>query len=155
MVMYNNQSSAVRWRRNRSTFTARSTKLSVMRVAKVVRTKAVRMAWILVTFAPMIMLYNASRADESVAAQQVSFKDLNLNSPEGAAELYGRIKKAANTVCGHWDNFDLSQLHALQTCIDGAVSRGVAQVNSPMLTSLYYEKTGKADKRIIRVAQSR
>jgi hypothetical protein len=70
--MYNNQSSAVRWRRNRSTFTARSIKLSVMRVAKVVRTKAVRMAWILVTFAPMIMLYNASRADESVAAQRPS-----------------------------------------------------------------------------------
>ena len=126
-----------------------------MSITKLVRTNALRTAWIMFTFVPMVMVYNAARADESVATQRVSFKDLNLNSPVGAAVLYGRIKKAANQVCGHWDNFDLSQLHALQTCIDGAVSRGVAQVNSPMLTSLYNEKTGKADKRIIRVAQSR
>jgi UrcA family protein len=153
MVMNSNQLSAVQRRRNRSTFIAHSVEESVMSATKVVRTNALRVAWIMFTFAPMVMLYNASRADESVATQRVSFKDLNLNSPQGAAVLYGRIKKAANEVCGHWDNFDLSQLHALQTCIDGAVSRGVAQVNSPMLTSLYNEKTGKADKRIIRVAQ--
>jgi hypothetical protein len=29
----------------------------------------------------MLMLYNASRADESIATQRVSCKDLNLNSP--------------------------------------------------------------------------
>jgi UrcA family protein len=153
--MYTNQSSAVQRRRNCSTFNAHSVEESVVSVTKIVRTNALRVAWIMFTFAPMVMLYNAARSAESVATQRVSFKDLNLNSPEGAAVLYGRIKKAANEVCGHWDNFDLSQLHALQTCIDGAVSRGVAQVNSPMLTSLYNEKTGKAAKRIIRVAQSR
>jgi UrcA family protein len=153
--MYGNILSAVKWRRNRSTSNTRSIEESLMSVTKVVRTKAIRIAWIMVTFTPMIMLYNASRADESVATQRVSFKDLNLNSPEGAAVLYGRIKKAANVLCGHWDNFDLSQLHALHSCIDGAVSRGVAQVNSPLLASLYHEKTGKADQRIIRVAQSR
>jgi UrcA family protein len=153
--MYSSQLSAVRSRRNRSIFNAHSIEEPVVSVAKVVRTKALRAAWIMFTFAPMVMLYNASRADESVATQRVSFKDLNLNSPEGAALLYGRIKKAAKQVCGHWDNFDLSQLHAMQTCIDGAVSRGVAQVNSPMLARLYNEKTGKAEKRIIRVAQSR
>jgi len=125
-----------------------------MSITKIVRTSALRTAWIMFTLVPMVMVYNAARADEPVATQRVSFKDLNLNSPEGAAVLYGRIKRAANEVCGHWDNFDLSQLHAVQTCIDGAVSRAVAQVNSPMLTSLYDEKTGKADKKIT-LAQSR
>src|SRR5271167_4956531 len=128
-------------------FNPHSAKESVMSITKIVRTNALRTAWVMFTFAPMVMLYNAARADEPVATQRVSFKDLNLNSPEGAAVLYGRIKRAANEVCGHWDNFDLSQLHAVQTCIDGAVSRAVAQVNSPMLTSLYNANTGKADKK--------
>jgi UrcA family protein len=125
-----------------------------MRITKIVRTNAFRTALIMFTFAPMVMLYNAARADAPVATQRVSFKDLNLNNPEGAAVLYGRIKRAAYEVCGHWDNFDLSQLHAVQTCIDGAVSRAVAQVNSPMLTSLYKDKAGKSDKKIT-LAQAR
>ncbi len=125
-----------------------------MSITKIVRTNAIRTAWIMFTFVPMVALYNAARADESVATQVVSYKDLNLNSPEGVAVLYGRINRAANEVCGQWENFDLSQLHAVQTCINGSVSRAVAQVNSPMLTILYNEKTGKADKKIT-LAQSR
>jgi hypothetical protein len=68
--------------------------------------------------------------------------------------LYGRIKKAANEVCGNWDSFDLAQLHALRTCVNDSVSRAVAQVNNPMLTSLNNAKTGKADKKAIALAQS-
>ena len=152
--MYSNKLSAVQWRRNHSTLNAKSVKESVMSITKSVRTNAFRTALIMFTFAPMVMLYNAARAEESVATQRVSFKDLNLNSPEGAAVLYGRIKRAATEVCGHWDNFDLSQIHAVQTCISGAVSRAVAQVNNPMLTSLYNAKTGKAEKKIT-LAESR
>jgi len=142
------------WGGNHSTFNAHSVKESVMGISKIVRTSALRMAWVMVTFAPMVMLYNAARADEAVATQRVSFKDLNLNSPEGAAVLYGRIKKAAYEVCGQWDNFNLSQLHAVEHCINDAVSRAVAQVNSPMLTNLYNTKTGRTDKKIT-LAQSR
>jgi UrcA family protein len=148
MVMYSNKSSAVQWRKNNSTFNAESVKESVMSITKTVRTSALRTALIMFTFAPMVMLYNAARADEPVATQRVSFKDLNLNTPEGAAVLYGRIKTAANEVCGHWNNFDLSQIHAVQTCVSAAVSRAVAQVNSPMLTNIYNAKVGKADKKI-------
>ena len=125
-----------------------------MSITQIVRANALRMAFVLFTFAPILMLVNAAQAGEQVATQRVSFKDLNLNSPEGAAVAYGRIKTAANEVCGHWDNYNLSQIHALQTCISGAVSRAVAQVNSPTLTSLYNAKTGKADKKIT-LAESR
>jgi UrcA family protein len=154
MVMYSNKLSAVQWRRNRSIFNAKSVKESVMSIVKIVRTNTLRTAWILFTFAPMVMLYNAARADEAVPTEVVRFKDLNLNSPEGAAALYGRIKRAATEVCGHWGKVDLSQLHAEQTCVSSAVSRAVAQINSPILTSLYNEKTGKTDKKIT-LAQSR
>jgi UrcA family protein len=125
-----------------------------MNITKIVRANASRIAWIMLTFAPMVMVYNAARADEPVPTQRVSFKDLNLNSPEGAAVLYRRIKGAANKVCGRWENVDLSRIHAVQTCIDGAVSRGVAQVDRPMLTSLYNVEVGKAGTRVITLAQS-
>ena len=151
--MHSNQSGAVQWRGNHSIFNEKPVKESVMGITKNVRTNALRTVWILFTFTPMVMLYNAARANEVVVTQRVSFKDLNINSPEGAAVLYGRIKKAAYEVCGH--GYDLSQLHALQSCVSGAVSRAVAQVNRPMLTSLYNEKTGKADKKVISLAQSR
>ncbi len=124
-----------------------------MGISKIVRANALRTVWIMFTFTPMVMLYNAARADEAVATERVYFKDLNINSPEGAAVLYGRIKKAANVVCGESRNADLSQIRLVQACINDAVSRAVAQVNSPMLTSIYNEKTGKAGK--ITLAQSR
>jgi UrcA family protein len=152
MVMYSNKLSAVQLRRNHSTFNAHSAKESVMSFTEIVRTNAVRMAWIMFTCVPSVMLANAAQADEQVASRVVSLRDLNMNSPEGVAVLYARIKKAANEVCGQWDYLNLS--HGAQACINSAVYRAVAQVNSPMLTSLYNEKTGKANKKIS-LAQSR
>lgn len=152
--MYSNKLSAVEWRSNRAIFNAHSVKESAMSIAKIVRANALRTAWILFTCVPMVMVYNAARADQPVATQRVSFKDLNLNSPEGAAALYGRIKIAANQVCRGWDNFDLSQMRAAHTCISSAVSRAIADVNSPMLTSLYNEKTSKVEKKVT-LAQAR
>jgi UrcA family protein len=127
-----------------------------MSITKSVRANALRTAWIMFTFAPMVMMYNASRADESVDTlphKVVSFKDLNLDTPEGAAVLYRRITSAANEVCGNPNRYDLSQLK-LQICIKDAVSRAITQVNRPMLTSLYNEKTGKVDKKVT-LAESR
>ena len=128
-----------------------------MSVRKIVRTNALRTAWIMVTFTPMVMLYNAARADEpenTVPHKVVSFRDLNLSSPEGVAVLYRRINSAAQEVCGSPDRYDLSQLK-LQICVKDAVSRAIAQVNNPMLTSLYQAKTGKVDKKTTTLAQAR
>jgi UrcA family protein len=154
--MYSNKLSAVQWRRNHSTFSAHSVEESVMSITKIVRTNALRTAWIMVTFSPMVMMYNAARADESVdnlPHKVVSFKDLNLDTPEGAAVLYRRITSAAKEVCGNPDRYDLSPLK-LHICIKDAVSLAITKVNRPMLTSLYNEKTGKADKKVI-LADSR
>jgi UrcA family protein len=148
--MYSNKLSAAQWRRNHSTLNAYSVKESVVSITKIVRTNALRTAWIMFTFAPMVMMYNAARADESVDAlphKVVSFKDLNLDTPEGAAVLYRRITSAANEVCGNPDRYNLSQFK-LQICVKDAVSRAITQVNRPMLTSLYNEKTGKVDKKV-------
>jgi UrcA family protein len=102
----------------------------------------------------MTWVATAAQADESLPHKVVSFKDLNLSSTEGAGAAYRRIKSAANEVCGKGGKFNLSQSHAIQTCIDQAVSRAVAQVNSPTLTSLYNAKSGKADKQTTTLAQT-
>jgi len=119
--------------------------------------KVVRMAWGLVASAAIAWgggsVAQAGEPDNSVPHKVVSFHDLNLNSPEGAAVLYRRIKMAAYEVCGRPDRYDLSELK-LQICVKDAVSRAIAQVNSPMLTDLYQAKTGKAPAKVT-LAQAR
>jgi UrcA family protein len=120
-------------------------------------TKVVRMAWGLVASAAIAWgggnAAQAAEPDNSVPHKVVSFHDLNLNSPEGAAVLYRRINAAAYEVCGSPDRYDLSELK-LHRCVKDAVSRAIAQVNSPMLTSLYQAKTGKAGAKVT-LAQAR
>jgi UrcA family protein len=95
----------------------------------------------------------AGEPDNSVPHKVVSFHDLNVDTPEGAAVLYRRINAAAYEVCGNPDRYDLSELK-LQRCVKDAVSRAVAQVDRPMLTSLYQGKTGKVDAKITTLAKA-
>jgi UrcA family protein len=125
-----------------------------MSITKVFRTNAMGMAWVILASGPITWVANAAQADEAMPHKVVSFKDLNLSSTEGAAVLYERIKSASNEVCGKRDRFELWRSRTLQICINDAVSRAVAQVNRPMLTSLYNAKTGKADKQTTTLAQS-
>ena len=122
-------------------------------------TKTLRIAWGVVASAAIAWgggsgMAQAAEPDTPVAHKVVGFKDLNLNTPEGAAALYRRIKIAAHDVCANPDRYDLSEFK-LRPCIDDAVSRAVAQVNSPMLTSLYEAKTSKADRKPIALARAR
>jgi len=125
-----------------------------MSITKVLRTNAIGVAWVILASGPITWVASAAQADEALPHKVVSFKDLNLSSTEGAAVLYGRIKSAANEVCGKRDRSELSQSRTTQICIKDAVSRAVAQINSPMLTSLYNAKTGKADKQTTTLAQA-
>jgi UrcA family protein len=98
---------------------------------------------------------NTAQAGEpgnAVPHKVVSFRDLNLNSAEGVEVLYKRIRSAAHEVCADPLRYDLSEFK-LRPCIDEAMSRAIAQVNSPMLTSLYQSKGGKVDKKTTSFAQ--
>lgn len=121
-------------------------------------TKTLRMAWGIVASAAIAWgggnAAQAAEPDNAVPHKVVSFRDLNLNTPEGAAVLYQRIKSAAHEVCATPDRYDLSEWK-LQPCIKDAVSRAIAQVNKPMLTSLYQAKTGNGDKKTTTLAQAR
>jgi UrcA family protein len=154
--MYSNHLSAVHCGKNRSIFNAQSVKERVSSITTLARTNAIWMAWVMLASAPIAMAASGAQAGETADALRhkvVSFRDLNLNNPEGAAVLYKRIKSAADEVCGSWDS--LSQRPAVMNCINEAVSQAVAQVNRPMLTSLHQAKTGKADKPVTTLAQTR
>jgi UrcA family protein len=153
--MYSNQSSADQVG-SHSMFNKGWAKRTTNHVSTAVRAYTIRIAWVALASAGGSMLVDAAQASDAFDTtphKVVSFKDLNLNSPEGVAVLYKRIKSAASDVCANPYRYDLSQLK-LQICIKDAVSRAIAQVNNPMLTSLYESKTGKRDKKMTTVAQA-
>jgi UrcA family protein len=77
-----------------------------------------------------------------VATRRVSYADLDLTRDAGAAALYSRIHLAARQVCepesGSWTWKVLEPTHR---CIEAAITRAVADVNAPALTSYYLVKT--------------
>jgi UrcA family protein len=70
----------------------------------------------------------------------VRYSDLSLERPADIAQLYHRIRVAADGVCGPREatgsHFELPQY---RSCFDAAVSNAVAAVASPAL-SAYYRK---------------
>jgi UrcA family protein len=119
-------------------------------------TKPVRVLWGIVACAVVAWGGgNAARAGESdntVAHKVVGFRDLNLNTAEGVAVLYKRIRNAAHDVCADPLRADLSE-YKLKPCIADAMSHAIGQVNSPMLTSLYQSKGGKVDNQVTTFAK--
>jgi UrcA family protein len=85
----------------------------------------------------------AANADDAVPTQTVKFGDLNLNSEQGAATLYLRIKAAARNVCpGDQSDHQLRPISVRPSCTDEAIARAVRQVNNSTLTAYYSAKSG-------------
>jgi UrcA family protein len=87
----------------------------------------------------------AAHAGEAVydaPARTVRYGDLNLNTQDGAARLYGRIHTAAEQVCGDVDDRQLARAAAAKACVNRAVRAGVRAVNNPVLTREYNAHVG-------------
>lgn len=87
---------------------------------------------------------SASSAPDELPSVKVKYGDLNLSTIEGATALYGRIKRAARTVCG-LDNLQPEEriYGNWKPCYDQAVASAVTKVNSPMLTAVHGSKNGQ------------
>jgi UrcA family protein len=72
-------------------------------------------------------------ATRSVA---VSFRDLDLSTPAGAARLYRRIQAAAREVCQYEATSPRGQV-IWQYCVLPTVDAAVARANNPLLTQLH------------------
>jgi UrcA family protein len=66
----------------------------------------------------------------------VSYRDLDLSTPEGAKVLYKRIQAAAKEVCGRPET-DLLEQAIWKSCYRHAVGDAVGKVNSPLLTAVH------------------
>ena len=71
----------------------------------------------------------------NVPREVVSYADLDLQSDADAAILVGRIKKAADRVCGLRQSspLPLDIVARLQVCAKDATARAIADVNAPTL----------------------
>lgn len=71
-----------------------------------------------------------------VRSETVHYADLNVSSPQGAAALYRRIKRAARDVCG-WNDDILDMQADTQPCMDKAIADAVNRVGRLELTAVY------------------
>jgi UrcA family protein len=73
---------------------------------------------------------------DGVRTTTIYFGDLNLQSDSGNAALFGRLRQAAERVCGQADVRDLTARTAVRECKREAVARAVEQVGSVRLAAL-------------------
>ena len=73
------------------------------------------------------------------AQTTVRFHDLNLETPDGARVLLGRIRAAAVLECGAQPSSFLSiaAIRQHDRCADDATAAAVTRVASPTLTAMY------------------
>ncbi len=84
------------------------------------------------------------------AQRTVKFADLDLTRTTGAEALYSRIRSAARQVCApSLASWEWKAIETTRPCIDKAITRAVADVNAPMLTSYYMARS----RQTIRLAE--
>jgi UrcA family protein len=80
-------------------------------------------------------------------SRTVKYGDLDLNRDAGVAALFSRIKTAAREVCQPVDVVFLNLVRQRYNCSQDAIARAVADVNSPLLTSYFLDKTNLSNDR--------
>ena len=72
----------------------------------------------------------------------VSLAGLDLSSGRGADMVYGRIRSAAEAVCGVGQSRELAQVQHARTCFRSAIDDAISQANRPLLSELHARKMG-------------
>ena len=72
---------------------------------------------------------------------KVSFGDLDVTNPQGAATLYRRIKVAAETVCSPYWATGFAARAEQYDCVRSAIADAVTTVDQPALSQVYSAKT--------------
>lgn len=77
--------------------------------------------------------------------QKVSYADLNLTRAEGITTLYKRVQSAAEHVCAPLESRELSQRSHWRACVHSSISRAIAQIDVPALTSYAQAREGHSE----------
>ena len=95
-------------------------------------------------FSGLTAVANAQSLD--VSTRQVSYADLNLSNRAGAEAMLNRIEAAAQQVCGGKPhNGEMQDMTRYRACVSAAEKKAVADLNAPMVTQLYAQRTGTSD----------
>ena len=100
----------------------------------------------LLLVAALALALNTARAADRDAAPpsyKVHYADLDLTTRAGAVALYWRLKWAAEDVCA--DPPGLQSIARVDRCIQTAVGRAVAQIDSPLLMGYYAARVGQGN----------
>jgi UrcA family protein len=110
----------------------------------------------------IISIVASSFAAECIAADSgealqvvVHYSDLNLSSQKGAAALYARIRKAADTVCPTYNVPDMASRARKDACVHKAIADAVITVNEPALIAQYNANNGSPLPVMIAAGQRR
>lgn len=103
-------------------------------------TPSLRRSVVVLGFAVWNTLATTS-TEAQVPTETVSYRDLNLANPQGAAALYRRIKHAAQEVCGPAEQAG-SRLPrpGYSECVQRAIADAVAKVDRPELSAYHAQK---------------
>jgi UrcA family protein len=83
----------------------------------------------------------ATAADTSSRRDEVSivvrYPTLDLQNPQGARTLAGRITEAARVICGAEPRYISLQHPQYATCVHEVAGKAVRRVGAPLLTAAY------------------
>jgi UrcA family protein len=77
----------------------------------------------------------------------VHYADLDPSRPADARRLYGRIKRAARTVCDNSPHSDLQPLREYKECLRQAVTEAVEKVQSEQVSAIRRAENQRQAKR--------
>lgn len=81
----------------------------------------------------------------AVTRVSVSYADLDLTDPAGAAVMYARLRTAARQACGPEPSLRALQQHAaFEACFDRALNKAVHRVDSERLHALHAARAGQS-----------
>jgi UrcA family protein len=73
----------------------------------------------------------------------VNYSNVDVSTPAGAKFLYDRLHEAAEQVCAPLDRAgDMNLTRRYRACVQTAVSNAVQELDKPLLTQLFLERTG-------------
>jgi len=81
----------------------------------------------------------------------VRFGQLDLTRPAAAEQLYRKLVATSKQVCEPVNGAQARQKYEYRACVSEALANAVAEINQPLLTSLYDTK-GKRSIEALKVA---
>jgi UrcA family protein len=96
-----------------------------------------------VIVASLAALPAAAAVNDNPLSTKVTFGDLDISHPPGAAVLYSRIRSAAAKVCTPFGATGIATKALVDECIRQAISGAVTTIDQPALSRISSAKNGR------------